>query len=387
MQKVYIYIDECGTPSLELEKKGVLSYMVYCAVILEENSIIKAKNLLSQIISDNHIQQGYLKSSNISNDEKGFNKRVNILTALKSLEHYVVALVIDKSKIDKESGLQYKQSYIKYFQRFLTKQFLQRYDEFHIIFDKLGRKDFQESLDMYMQKSGGIGRTLFSNNSFTLADDISEEPLLQLADFYAGTINKYFCQKYDSSQAKCIHDNYLRGKVTYEWFPSNSITLVAAENIFNDVFDKELYEIAINTAKRYIHEHEHGDVEGVELIKFLLQESTINPLRVISSKEIKQHLLKRGYEIGDPINKISELRSNEVIIISPLGKKGYKFPTSQKELSEYFDRLRVNVIPQLRRGHIIDKVLCEKSLGKYGILHHIEYDTLNKLCEIVNNEI
>ena len=100
MQKVYIYIDECGTPSLELEKKGVLSYMVYCAVILEENSIIKAKNLLSQIILDNHIQQGYLKSSNISNDEKGFNKRVNILTALKSLEHYVVALVIDKSKIE-----------------------------------------------------------------------------------------------------------------------------------------------------------------------------------------------------------------------------------------------------------------------------------------------
>lgn len=384
MRKAYIYIDESGTPSLEIEKKGVLPYMVYSALIIEEHSIPKAKELLSQIIQENHIQQGYLKSVNLHDDTNGYTKRMNILNALKSLDHYVVALIIDKSKINGTSGLQYKPSYIKYFQRMLSKQFLQRYDEFHVIFDKLGRKDFQDSLKSYMLDSGIVGRTLFSDNSFDMADDVTEEPLLQFADFYAGTINKCFCQKFEYSQARYIHESYLKGKVTYEWFPDDSITLVAAENIFNDRFDRNLYDIALDTAKRYINAHEHGDVEGVELIKYILQESSLNPLRVISSKEIKQYLQKRGYEIGDPINKISELRSNEVIIISPLGKKGYKFPTSEKELSEYFDRLRVNVIPQLKRGHIINNVLQVKSFGKYGVLKHKEYEVLNKLCEIVN---
>lgn len=386
MKKAYIYIDESGTPSLEIEKEGVLPFMVYCAFIIDENSIAEAKGILSQVIQDNHIQQGYLKSVNLHDDNNGYNKRINILSALKSLEHYVIALVINKSKINGESGLQYKQSYIKYFQRLLSKQFLHRYDEFHVIFDQLGRKDFQESLITYMHDSGIVGRTLFSANTYKLADDKSEEPLLQFADFYAGTINKCFCQKYNQSQAKYIHDSFLRGKVTYEWFPEDSITLTAVENIFSDRFDKNLYDISVDTAQRYINVHEHGDIEEVELIKYLLQESTLNPLRVISSKEIKQYLQKRGCEIGDPINKISELRSNEVIIISPLGKKGYKFPTSEKELSEYFDRLRVNVIPQLKRGRIINNVLQEKSFGKYGILKHDEYEVLNKLCEIVNHE-
>lgn len=386
MKKAYIYIDESGTPSLEIEKKGVLPYMVYSAFIIEEDSITKAKELLSQVIKDNHIQQGYLKSVHLHDDDGGYNKRINILNALKSLEHYVIALIIDKSKIEGASGLQYKQSYIKYFQRMLSKQFLQRYDEFHIVFDRLGRKDFQESLVAYMQHTGIVGRTLFSNNSFCLAEDSTEEPLLQFADFYAGTINKCFCQKFEPSKARHIHDGYLKGKVTYEWFPDDSITLIAAENIFSDRFDRNLYNIAIDTAQRYINAHENGDIEGVELIKYLLQESTLNPLRVISSKEIKQYLQKRGYEIGDPINKISELRSNEVIIISPLGKKGYKFPTSEKELSEYFDRLRVNVIPQIKRGYIINNVLQEKLFGKFGVLKHKEYDVLNKLCEIVNRE-
>ncbi len=231
MKKAFIYIDESGTPSLEIEKSGVLPYMVYSAFILEEDMIEKAKEKLRQIISQNNIQQGYIKSVNIPNDAKGYNLRLKILTELKDIEHYVIALIIDKSKINDTSGLHYKKSYIKYFQRLLSKQFLQRYSEFHIVFDKLGRVDFQNSLNEYMLDSGIVGRTLFSNNTFRLADDITEEPLLQLADFYAGTINKYFCQKYEPNQAKYIHDNFLKGKVTYEWFPSESITLVAAENL------------------------------------------------------------------------------------------------------------------------------------------------------------
>ncbi len=378
--KAYIYIDESGTPSLEIDKSGVLPYMVYSAVVFKEENIALAKNLLQTTIEKNNIQQGYIKSQNLN-----YNKRIKVLKALKGVDHYVITLIIDKSRIDKDSGLKFKPSYIKYFQRLLSIQFLRDYDEIHIVLDKLGYPEFQESLEQYMYDHGMTGRTLFSYNTFRLAEDTKEEPLLQYADIYAGTICKYYCNQYNKEQAQDIH-NIINSNVTIEWFPWESISLFAAENLFSEHFDKELYYLSLDTAKRYVESHENGDIEGAELIKYLLQESTRNPFRVISSKEIKLNLQKRGIEIGDPISKISYLRSCRVVIISPQGKKGYKFPTSEKELADFYDRLRDNVIPQLKRCRILNNVLQEKSIGKYGVLKHEEYRILNQLCEIVNKE-
>lgn len=52
-------------------------------------------------------------------------------------------------------------------------------------------------------------QTLFSNNSFKIKDDIVEEPLVQVADFYAGCIGKYYCGQYQLGQAETIN-NILR---------------------------------------------------------------------------------------------------------------------------------------------------------------------------------
>lgn len=40
--KAYIYIDESGTPSLEIDKSGVLPYMVYSAVEAMEKMLLPA---------------------------------------------------------------------------------------------------------------------------------------------------------------------------------------------------------------------------------------------------------------------------------------------------------------------------------------------------------
>ena len=377
----YIYIDESGTPTLEIEKKGVMPFEVYSAVVIEKDNIVQARESLNEIIIENNIKRGYLKSSKMSDDQ-----RIKVLSSFNKFAHHVLTLVIDKSKINKESGLQYKKSFVKYFQRILSKKFFERYDEFHIWSDSYGNTDFRLSLTRYLEDKGYIGQTLFSNNTFIIADDQNEEPLLQFADIYAGTVAKYFCHKYsDDKLAKYIYENFISKKVTIEWFPWETITLHAAQNIFNDKFDIDLYNIALETANKYIINHEHDDIEGVELIKYIIQESKYHPLRVISSKEIKQKLNSLGYEISDPINKIALLRTEEVVIISPQGKKGYKFPTSEQELADFYDRLRDNVIPQLLRCRTINNVLQEKSFGKYGVLKTQEYKKLNILCEVAYN--
>ena len=184
----YIFIDECGTTSLKTEKSGVMPYLVYSAVIIEDKDLALARQTLQETIKKCNIQQGYIKSQNLK-----YNKRIQVLNYIKKFNHYVYCLVIDKAKIDTNSGLQYKQSFIKFFQRLLSEHFRQRYDEFHITFDKLGWPEFQQSLKKYMTDNCLIGQDLFTNNTFNLADDTKEEPLLQIADVYAGTINKYYC--------------------------------------------------------------------------------------------------------------------------------------------------------------------------------------------------
>src|SRR5574344_753858 len=187
---VNIYIDESGTPDLEIPKKGNDPYFVYAAVVIKERDVEKAREIHKKVCSKYH-KAGYIKSNHIPNDDNGFLKTISTLTELDALDHIVFVLVIDKSKIS-EGGLSYKQSFIKYFQRLLSAKLLKDYDEVHVFFDKTGYKDFQDSLDSYMKNHLLDGPTLFSNNTFEVKDDISEEQLIQLADFYAGTIGKYY---------------------------------------------------------------------------------------------------------------------------------------------------------------------------------------------------
>ena len=85
----YVFIDETGTPSLDVEKGGVLPYLVYAAVIIESDEIETARIVLSNIHDKYFKQNRYLKSSHIPNDDGGFARTINIFTELKGLKHYV----------------------------------------------------------------------------------------------------------------------------------------------------------------------------------------------------------------------------------------------------------------------------------------------------------
>ncbi len=381
----YIFIDESGTPDLNCKKGDVdygnMPYCVYAAVVIDENDLQAARSLHAEIIS-REFGQGFMKSSIIRNDAKGYAKTINVLTAMKQLKHYVIALVIDKEMLQKHPGFKYKSVFIKYFQRLISKNFLDIYTNFHIKFDKTGYEEFRISLDSYMRDKAGIGPNLFSSNTFELVDDRTEEPLIQFADLYAGTIGKFYCGKYEINRANAIHD-VIKSRLSIEWFPKDQISMIAATNGFDSNFDKNLYNISVDTAKQYLLEHKEDKV-GCELINYILQESWRNPLRHISSKEIKENLKLKGVEIGDPIDKVSHLRGKGVVIISPRGKKGYKFPTSVQEVAEFYNRLSSNIIPQLERGHKINEVLFKKSEGKYNVLKDGTFDILHQLSKVVN---
>ena len=377
----FIYIDEFGTPDLQTEKEGNAPYFVYAAVVIPASELNNARSIHQEIIRS-EFPAGYIKSSRIKNTKEGYAKYLTALTKLKEIHHYVIALIVDKSKLQESVGLSFKSVFIKYFQRLLSKSFFDNYNEFHIIADKTGSEEFMESLKHYMSEKVGIEPTLFANNSFTMADDLYEEPLIQIADLYAGVLGRSYCGKFDANHAQTIHD-VIKSSLSVAFFPEESIPIIAATSGFDSSFDNALFELSIRTAIRYL-DNNSDDKVGCELLRYIIQEAKRCPKRHVSSKEIKEHLTFKRIEIGDPIVKVSELRDAGVIIISPIGKKGYKFPTSEKEIADFLNRLSSNVIPQLKRGYIINDTLARLSSGLYNVLKSSEFELLNKLSELVN---
>lgn len=379
---VHIYVDEYGTPDLGTDKAGNEEYFVYAAVIIANEDIDNAHQVYNKIIADDFRQQGYIKSAYIPKDRSGYVKTISSLTTLKQLRHHVFALIVDKAAFVKHPGLSIKQVFLKFIQRLLAEHFYNKYDEFHIYADETGWPEFKTSLEAFMRNTVGLTPTLFSNNTIQYCDD-KENKLVQFADLYAGVIGKYFCGKYDETRAKTIHDT-IRTKISIQWVPQDTISFVVASNDFDGAFDDDLFKLSLKTGEEYL-ELNQEDKSGCELIKYMLQEAHFNPMRHISSKEIKERLLSKRIDVGDPIVKVSELRDKGVLIISPIGKKGYKFPTSEKEIAEFYNRLSANIVPQLKRGYILNEVLKERSVGKYNVLDDPSFEVLYELTRVINN--
>ena len=140
----HIYIDENGNADLDVSKSGVPPYFIYAAVIISDSELEKARTIHQSILKAN-FQNSFIKSAHIGNDKSGFAKYVDSFSRLNELKHHVVALVVDKAKISKTSGLAFKSVFIKYFQRLLSKTFLNNFQEFHIIADNTGSQEFKES--------------------------------------------------------------------------------------------------------------------------------------------------------------------------------------------------------------------------------------------------
>lgn len=379
MSSAHIFIDEYGTPELDVSKNGVTPYFAYAAVVMCDSELENARKIHKQVV-DKYFNGTHIKSSNIHNDDKGHIKRLNIISDFSSIQHYVVVLLVDKAKIESH-GLGYKKSFIKFFNRLLGEAFRTKYDEIHIHFDKTGRRSFQDELKIYMDETCGIGKTLFSSNTFEIQDDIREEPLIQMADFYAGCIGKYYCGIPNKKHADSIH-NAIKSSLIIEWFPKEFTNYFGAQSFEADTYNRQIADIAISTAENYLNTTKDDNI-GMEIVKMLLQEAYINPYRPISSKEIKNKLSHQGLSIGDPIVEISRLRDRGVYIVSPIGKKGYKFPCNSKEIAEFFDRISLNVIPQLKRAYTLHKILVEQSYGEHNILKGDNYKLLESLIEVV----
>lgn len=380
----HIFVDEMKNGSLPAEENCNNNYYVFSAVVVSSEHLQAMRDVHTKIIAKHFKQAGSLKSTSIK--RKG--EWLDIANSLKSVMHYVSYLVIDMSKLDGDGFRNSKWSFHKYFQNFINERFLALYHEAHVTFDQTGTSRFQESLKAYMQERG-FEKNLFENNSFEIKEDKVQEPLLQIADFYAGIVGRYYRNAPVDVQMGMgeIYES-IKGKMISLYFPYNEIPLRIAKELPQDEFNLQIFNIAVDSAKRFLDTHKDKETE-CEIVSLMLDEVHKNPLRFVSSKEISKILrLKYNKDKVDPIATIGRIRDKEVLIVSQKQlKKGYKLPCNEAEIHGYYKSATLNVVSQLKRIGIMNKTLMENSDGTISVLAHDDNKVLSELVDKVRGAV
>jgi len=123
-----------------------------------------------------------ISSKRIGPDHK---RRVKFLEPLQNLPFGYYALVINKDRIPKDSGLRFKRSFYKYINRMLYERLAKGGQNLRIIAGQVGGPDFTDSFRSYPDAYGLP--SLFHDCQHTFADSAST-PLIQLADLIARSL-------------------------------------------------------------------------------------------------------------------------------------------------------------------------------------------------------
>lgn len=378
MGRTFAFVDESGNHDLDTIKSGSSSYFIVCSVIVIENNLPLAYEL-AEAIRVRNFQTGEIKSSNLR--VKDFERRRRILLELAELPMKLYITVVDKARVHRDSGLQFKQSFIKYVNGLLYQRLFNHCENLHMTVDEHGSSEFQASLKHYVQAR--YADDLFSDEAFQTKSS-QDDVLIQVADFFAGSIAQIYEGK-ASTEVEGAYMAILRNITLgiLEWPPKYQSLLPPLEA--SAYADHRVHQAAIKQADRFteaVGRHPDEDQRlQLCILDYLRFRSEFVSDEYVSTLDIAGHLADRGFgnlsEQKIRSSGIAKLRDAEVIIAS--APKGYKFPRSRADINDFLELASSQVIPRLDRVKKARDVYLLSSVGEYDILAGERFTQLAKL--------
>lgn len=369
--KFNVFIDESGDPNLDTEVQGASSLYVLCAIIVHETEMHSICECIEKI-SATYFGGTEIKSSGIG---KNLKRREKIITEVLNLNFKFAAIVVNKKEIYKDSGLKFKESFLKYICKTLLSRLNIYLPNVDIIADQHGHNKFMDSFKKYIGTK--IKPSLFGGVSFNFADS-KQNRIIQLADLLAGTLNRLFSGKDDKRLAKLFFE-----KKYYidHWPPKVPSNIPNSEaEAWQDTL---VAEASLDIASRFIHDNDGSNDERTKaqvetlryLISYYLQESCWD---YVYSDKIIEYLCSIGIKYKTKTsffqNVIAKLRDSGVIIASK--NSGYKIPYCVKDLSGYVKQVNNLVGPYLRRLEEARTIFLAKSNNNLDIVNSSAFPIL-----------
>lgn len=386
-EKVYVFFDEFGNAHLNLEKEGSFSHFIYTGIVISESNLSKARSKRDEI-SREYFQNTDIRSRNIKNNDKGFNKRMNILGSLKELNFLVFVQVINKGELN-SNGLKYKEVFYKFFQKTFIEKLTLHYSAFEIYADELGYPEFKRGLTEFIEENA-FQRDLFNQDRYyKLVDDIKEEPLIQLADFLSGCVGKIYCTSHQHDKADLLYDS-LKDRLYVDVFPFQKEYFSERLPENHPEKDKQIASISMRLIKNYLDsDRSDNPYHSDEVLKRLLLNFKISPNRLVDTDELVD-LINRfdnKYSTQNLRQAIGYLRDKGLLIASIQGRYGYKIPNKIDDLYGFYNRYMNSVVPMLKRINRCNDVLKIESVNDVNILEmNPNFDVLRDLLEAINKK-
>lgn len=374
-----VYIDESGG----LMGAGLSDrFYVITAILVFKGEEQRLEDGIREVCK-RHRSGATLKSSDIGGRDE---LRLKCLQDICKLPFVYIALAVDKQRLTKGSGLQYRRSRYKYLHERLNQYLSQSYSPVTIVIDKHGTEEFQQGCCAYFEKKHQ--KNLFAPIDFRYVED-QTEPCVQLADFIGGTL----LQCIDPKKRTTFFEQYrnlLRDKESLlAFFPSGYMQTSGPTPPGACPDIEKLRVLLNNKAYRFLEEHENDADEKrkmqVHTLRRLYDVSSFESedQRSIFSGKLISELRDQGYQLSPRAftgEVIGGLRRDGIIISG--SPSGYKLALSLEDINEYLDHDRNIIVPMLK------KLILARRTPREGINFDIlidpRYFVLKNLIDVIS---
>lgn len=123
-----------------------------------------------------------------------------------------------------------------------------------------------------------------------------------------------------------------------------------------------------------------------DLLKILAFMNKSFPFRMIETYEIleRMQLYYKSLTKDQLRLLIRDLRNEGIMVVSALGKSGYKLACNESDLINYFNHYLKYVLPMLKKVEVADQKIRDSSAGEKSLLDQPDFKTLKHLIGVVN---
>ena len=380
MDRTYAYVDESGNSDLDTTKTGSSGFFVVCSILVPEKELSAAYQHAEEL-RRRHFQTGEIKSSKMR--AKDTDRRVRILSDLAELPIKLYFVVVEKERIYKDGGLQFKTSFVKYVNGLLYSRLFRNCRNLQMTVDEHGGVEFQESLRAYVQDR--YVDDLFGDDHAFQTKSSKDDVLIQVADFFAGSVAQIY-EKKAAGEVVQVYKRILREQTLglLEWPPKFNSLLAPSMDEANYA-DYQVHQEALRQADLFIEKAgEYPDEDErlqLSILDYLRFQSEFVTKDYIPIAKILAHLEERGF--GDLSKQrvrssgVAKLRDADVIITST--SKGYKIPQTRADINDFLEMASGVVVPLLERVKKAREVYKLSSRGEYDIIKVSRLMDLEKL--------
>jgi hypothetical protein len=370
----WAFIDEYGDPNIATEKDGVSKYFIVTAVVVRGEQLAELSPAVDAIRAK-FFQTGEMKSTKVASDRSRW---VRLLGAVGGLSFRFYGLAVDKTSIDRSSGLKWKQSFYKNVCGRAYGKLMQAYPNLHVRADQHGRTEFMESFAAYIRENHRP--TLFDRGTFEFVDG-KKEVLVQLADIVAGLLARV----YDPGKLLARPEELpVRYRVRSD--PGDLPTSGSP--------DERIARHSIALAETFIAKHEAAADDDARarvavLERLLFERRFGDSAKPVATGALLDNLRDRGLAAPGETwlrrTVIAPLRDRGLLITS--SQQGYKLPDRRADLVVFARHAESVCVPMINRVNAACDIVKLATGGEVDVLSEPQLAVLRKLVTSLDEEV